>query len=163
MIPNFSYVIPGKLAGSGRPGRNDSLGRDFEHLVRRKIKVIVSLTETGLDQKQLERFSLRFLHVPVQDFSAPDAEQVEKCLCFIDECLAEDLPVLVHCGAGFGRTGTILACYLVHLGRTSEKAIEAIRKSRPGSIETQEQEMCVYIRAKVEEILREKDGNEEIR
>lgn len=53
--------------------------------------------------------------------------------------------VAVHCALGFGRTGTMLACYLVkERGLTAGDAIAEIRRLRPGSIETYEQEKAVF-------------------
>ena len=52
--------------------------------------------------------------------------------------------VVVHCLGGHGRTGTMLACYLVRfLGVSGEEAIEEIRRMRPGSVETVEQEETI--------------------
>ena len=51
--------------------------------------------------------------------------------------------VAVHCGAGLGRTGTLVACYLVAGGLSAEEAIAKVRRLRPGSIETLEQEAAV--------------------
>ena len=143
MSENFSYVIPGKLAGSARPGNGGDLADDLRRLARRRIRAVVSLTENPLDRGLLDRFGFRSLHVPVLDFTAPALEQVERFLHFVDASLKEDLPVLVHCGAGLGRTGTMLACYLVHAGMAPGEAIETVRRARPGSIETREQEECV--------------------
>lgn len=51
----------------------------------------------------------------------------------------------VHCALGFGRTGTMLACYLVKERRLAAgDAIAEIRRLRPGSIETYEQEKAVF-------------------
>lgn len=45
---------------------------------------------------------------------------------------------------GHGRTGTMLACYLVKMRKISGiEAINEIRRLRRGSIETQEQEKAV--------------------
>jgi atypical dual specificity phosphatase len=42
-----------------------------------------------------------------------------------------------------GRTGVVLACYLVAKGQTPQNAIARVRRLRPGSIETDEQEQSV--------------------
>lgn len=53
--------------------------------------------------------------------------------------------VAVHCILGLGRTGTMLACYLVKdKGLAPADAIAEIRRLRPGSIETYEQEKAVF-------------------
>ena len=50
----------------------------------------------------------------------------------------------VHCAMGRGRTGTMLACYLVAKeGYSGDQAIEETRKRRRGSIETQRQAQAV--------------------
>ena len=55
----------------------------------------------------------------------------------------------VHCIRGMGRTGTMIACYLVKAyGMTGRTAINEVRRLRPGSIETKEQEQIVESYAK---------------
>ncbi|XP_024916036.1 protein tyrosine phosphatase domain-containing protein 1 isoform X2 [Cynoglossus semilaevis] len=50
----------------------------------------------------------------------------------------------VHCHAGLGRTGVLLACYLVFTFRMSaDQAILFIRAKRPNSIQTRGQLLCV--------------------
>lgn len=52
--------------------------------------------------------------------------------------------VAVHCMHGHGRTGTMLACYLVkQLKISGIEAINQIRTLRRGSIETNDQEKAV--------------------
>ncbi len=51
--------------------------------------------------------------------------------------------VAVHCAAGLGRTGVVLACYLIDKGLNATNAIARIRRLRPGSIETEDQEKAV--------------------
>ncbi|ETE56691.1 Dual specificity protein phosphatase 23, partial [Ophiophagus hannah] len=52
--------------------------------------------------------------------------------------------VAVHCLLGFGRTGTMLACYLSKIHKiTGVDAIQKLRQLRPGSIETYDQEKAV--------------------
>ncbi|XP_070707220.1 protein tyrosine phosphatase domain-containing protein 1 isoform X2 [Pempheris klunzingeri] len=50
----------------------------------------------------------------------------------------------VHCHAGLGRTGVLLACYLVFTSRMSaDQAILFVRAKRPNSIQTRGQLLCV--------------------
>ncbi|XP_062248375.1 protein tyrosine phosphatase domain-containing protein 1 [Platichthys flesus] len=50
----------------------------------------------------------------------------------------------VHCHAGLGRTGVLLACFLAFSTRmTANQAISYVRAKRPGSIQTRGQLRCV--------------------
>ena len=102
---------------------------------------------------------MRWLHIPVEDFQAPEPGQILDAVHFIEEEIAKGGTVVVHCAAGLGRTGTILACYLVSQGETPEAAIQRVRAFRPGSVETDEQEMAIRDHYLSTVLLREeKDG-----
>lgn len=143
MPGNFSFVIPNKLAGCAKPGGWGDPRSDLAGLSRLGIGAIVSLTEERLDAAAVRDTGFRYLHLPVADFSPPSRTQIRDFVAFVDAALADDVAVAVHCGAGMGRTGTMLACYLVSMGQTSAEAIRNIRSQRPGSIETAEQERCI--------------------
>lgn len=143
MPGNFSFVIAGKLAGSSRPGRFGDPRSDLDELRGLGIGAVVSLTEEPLDPVALRDAGFRFMHLPIQDFEPPRAEQIDAFVAFVDSCLEEDRAVVTHCAAGYGRTGTMLACYLVSRGMHPDTAIRKIRRERPGSIETREQEESV--------------------
>lgn len=143
-VLNFSYVLPGLLAGMAKPGTLEPLQQDLLFLRSEGISAILSLSETGLDEALLQREGFDYLHIPIADFTAPTLEQVEQGIDFIEGKINERKPVVVHCGAGCGRTGTFLACYFIKKGKTSEEAIGHVRSLRPCSIETAGQRELVY-------------------
>lgn len=106
------------------------------------VKSIVTMTEEALPESWTK--DTKYLHVPTEDLNAPEIEQIEDAVDFIHERINNNDPVMVHCAAGIGRTGTILACYLIKYQKYSaKKAIEKVRKERPGSIQSQQQEIVV--------------------
>lgn len=105
---------------------------------------MLNLSEIHLPDKVLNTVGLLSKRIPIVDFTAPTLDQVKQAVTMISTCLERHLPVAVHCIAGLGRTGTILACYLVKMEIPANNAILIIREWRPGSIEVPEQEAVVY-------------------
>ena len=108
------------------------------------IRAVLTLSELSLSFETPAKIGMITRHIPVPDFTAPTLQQVEEAVAMISSWLENHMPVAVHCMAGLGRTGTILACYLVAMEMPANNAIIVIREWRPGSIETLEQEAVVY-------------------
>lgn len=136
---SFTWIDDHLLGAMGRPGSPD----DLLWLRRHGVQVLISLTEEPPDRRWVEDAGLLLFHVPVFDMEAPTQEQFDRCVNAIEKALANKMGVVVHCGAGLGRTGAVLAAYLVRQGATAEAAISRIRALRPGSIETDEQEEAI--------------------
>lgn len=138
-LPNFSWLLPGKLAGSSKPGGLNQEEDDLRFLSEQGIRAILTLCQQPCQPTLLHKYRLIARHVPVEDFAAPDFNQLERGVTYVERHIELGEPVLVHCRAGFGRTGTLLACYLVKRGMSAAQAIGEVRRARPGSIEVKSQ------------------------
>jgi len=142
--PNrFSWIDP-SLAGMASPGTGERLDAVLGWLEAEGAALVVSLTETTPITPELAaRHHLRTLHLPITDFTPPTLEQQAAFVGAVAAARARGERVVVHCGAGLGRTGTMLASWLVEGGLDADDAISRVRELRPGSIETSAQEAAV--------------------
>ena len=152
---NFSWVIKNQLAGSGLP----ITVNQFKWLIDHGIRTIITVREVPLPfgwiqlsnqdngiQDSSNTSTISYLHVPVEDYKAPTMDQIKSTVSYIEHYLVSNGScILVHCAAGKGRTGTILAAYLIKKNRLSaQETIRRLRTLRPGSIQTQIQEEALY-------------------
>lgn len=120
------YAIDGgRLAGLPGPAYMEW---DFARLRKMGYSVIVSLECDRLNTYEVEDAGFEHKKICVQDFMPPTFDQIDEFLEFVDAKLAEGKKVLVHCYAGRGRTGTMLAAYLVHRGMAADAAVREIRE-----------------------------------
>ena len=81
--------------------------------------------------------------------AVPEFDNLVNAVDFIHNRITSNEPVMVHCLAGMGRTGTILACYLIKYQKMSaDNAIQKVREERPGSIQSFPQEEIIFQFAK---------------
>jgi atypical dual specificity phosphatase len=131
----FSWIERPLLAALARPSDAD----DLIWLRQQGIQLVISLTEDPLRRDWVDDAGLLVFHVPMIDMAAPSIEQLERCVSAIRRAMDQQMGVAVHCGAGLGRTGVVLAAYFVSTGLSAQNAISRVRRLRPGSIETDEQ------------------------
>ena len=137
---NFGWVLEGELAGAQGPARL----QDLLFLRSQGVGAIIRMDNRTMVGDGGGKVDLVDMYEPVRDFTAPSTEQVRRMIEFVDTQAGEGRSTVVTCFAGIGRTGTVLACYLVHRGWEPREAVQRIRELRPGSIETPGQVAAVY-------------------
>lgn len=134
---NFSWIIEGKLAGSMGPVDRQQL----QYLKDQGVGALVRMERRTVSGEDVGLVDMAEF---VVDFTPPTQDQIDRMIAFIDDQIAASTPVAVSCQAGVGRTGTVLACYLVHTGYEAGDAIAEVRRLRPRSVEAPGQVESVY-------------------
>ena len=121
------------------------LADDLKFLQEKQVGAIVTLTENPLNADVVSGFDFEVLHVPVRDRHPPTLAQIQSFVGFTRKVMESGRRVVTHCLGGIGRTGTMLASYLVAEGMTAGQAIQELRRIRSESIETKDQEEAVRL------------------
>ena len=136
---NFSWIIEEKLAGSAIPTSKE----EIDWLKQEGVKSIVTIREEPLEDEWIK--DVNYLHVHSNDMGIPEFSDLVDSVDFIHQRITNDEPVMVHCLAGLGRTGTILACYLIkYENMSADDAVEKVRRERHGSIQSFSQEEIIF-------------------
>lgn len=132
--------------GSAKPGFSERKVRDWlEYMHSQKIEQVCCL----LPEKQLTPYTnllntyeqefgnQKVCWTPIEDFTIPDIEKLtQKILPFLLEADKQSEKVVVHCGGGIGRTGIVLAAWLVYgRGFSNQAAIAAVKQTGRNSYE----------------------------
>ncbi|KAF8079132.1 ATP dependent DNA ligase [Lyophyllum atratum] len=148
----FRWLVPYYIAVMSTPRHEDDItALTSPHL---SIRHVLTLTEeTPLPPSWFQDKPITNTYLPIANFHPPSIEQMDLVMTlFQDE---NKLPLLIHCGGGKGRAGTVAACYMAAFGfgkpRLSQthpelsaaEAVTLLRHIRPGSIETAHQEAFV--------------------
>lgn len=123
-IPGIDHLeaVDGKLWRGGAPSP-----AGYRGLAAAGVTTVIDLRaevgiEPGLDYAR--SLGLDVVHMPIRDGQTPTIEQVQTFLRVTEQAGG---PVFVHCGAGVGRTGTMVGAYLVSTGELNGRG--AVRRN----------------------------------
>jgi hypothetical protein len=128
-LPARYAVSDGLLAGA-YPGTTEAVNA----LEDDGVTLFVDLTHPSDpldDYGHLLRGARRLAH-PIPDMGTPSVGHVIAILDDIDVAHEQGDKVYVHCWGGVGRTGTVIACWLVRHGLDDGDAIARIAELRTG-------------------------------
>jgi atypical dual specificity phosphatase len=136
----FHWLLPGRLAGCPMPGVVFAADHDLALLRGMGVTTLINLTEQPMPAELLERHSIRSYHMGIEDRRAPPLLWLKLLLAKMDSMMRNNEVLAVHCLAGLGRTGLVLAAWLVREGLTAAEALRRLRMIEPGFVQSQEQE-----------------------
>jgi hypothetical protein len=111
------------------------------------VEMVVRLNEPFYDEANFTSAGMRHIDLPFADCSCPPDAVVSAFFRAVDSAPGA---IAVHCKAGLGQTGTLIALYMMRsCGFTAREAMGWLRIMRPGSIiGVQQHYLCAVERAR---------------
>jgi len=138
---NLHWIVPGRFAAfSGPVNKPKTFGvyksktpEDYVPLFKENgVNLVIRLNNKEYDTDKFTSHGIKHRDFYFLDGSCPKEILVQR---FIDECEKEKGAIAVHCKAGLGRTGTMIACYIMkHYKFPAAALVGWIRLARPGSV-----------------------------
>lgn len=136
----FYWLLQGRLGGAPRPGVTTDLALDLSALARLGTTHLVSLEERlYYDAADVEAHGMLSSELPIDDMAVPGMEAAQGLCRWVENTMATGGVVVLHCRAGLGRTGTMLAAQLIHGGVAAVEALEQARAINPRWVQSDAQ------------------------
>lgn len=138
---DFNWIIPRRFLAFSGPHPKSKIENGyplhapeayFPYFRKHGVTCVVRLNKKLYDARRFRDAGFDHHDLFFIDGSTPSDVILRK---FLHICETNDGAIAVHCKAGLGRTGTLIACYMMkHYRFSSAEAIAWIRIARPGSI-----------------------------
>ena len=97
-------------------------------LLDKGIRADISLEQERLDEPHGVDF---YLWLPVKDMEAPTQAQLSVGVQTMEEMLANQIKIYIHCQYGIGRSPTLLMAYFIAHGWSLQAAYDLVKTKRP--------------------------------
>lgn len=119
------------------------------------VKTVIRLNESTYNKEVFEQEGMQVLDLKFAEGGNPPEAKIVEFVSMCSSELAKGRAVAVHCKDGQGRTGTMIALYLLYRfrGTTAKTVIAWLRLCRPGSVVGRQQQFLQEMEAKIHELI----------
>jgi atypical dual specificity phosphatase len=144
---NLWWAIPNVLGGMAIPyidperrlncgGELNAYKDELPLLYRTGVRAVVCLLNIPGDAVVFQSAGFEFNFYPIENGQPPTLTQAGQFIKLMEDWRSRNVPVAVFCQAGAGRTSTMIACYLIRLGKSAAEAISDLRAREASAVET---------------------------
>lgn len=133
---DMNWIVPGKILALAGPEDDGYPIEEFaDYAEAHNVGAVFRLNAPLYHAAALHHQGISHFEMFMEDGGIPTLTQVEQFYDIADECWEANVAIAVHCMAGLGRTGTMIATFLIKkFGLRADRVIAYLRVMRPGCI-----------------------------
>ena len=98
------------------------------------VKCVIDMrSESIFDQSLFESIGINYFNIPVDNYFAPELDQIDNAIEYINSNISVDNNILIHCKEGVGRSSLIIIAYLVTTGLDLFESMKLVQSNRWGA------------------------------
>ena len=99
-----------------------------------RVKCVIDMrSESLFDQSLFESIGINYFNIPVDNYFAPELDQIDNAIEYINSNISVDNNILIHCKEGVGRSSLIIIAYLITTGLDLFESMGIVQSNRWGA------------------------------